>query len=410
MHGLRRQLGVIGRSSGFRLLFFSSLGSTLGTLVATVALVVDVKDRTNSGTWVSALLIVEFLPAVLIGLFFGPLLDRLSRRRLMVAADLVRAAVFCILPFTTSAGQIVALAAVAGFASGFFRPAAYAGLPNLVEPEDLPAANSVLQAGENVSWAAGPVLGGVIVAAAGPHPAYWIDAVSFVLSALLLSGIPSRLLQTAAAVSQGHVRDLKEGLLFVLRSPALRAVLIAWTIVMGAIAAQNTSEVFLAKNAFHAGDFGFGLLFGSLGLGLALGSLVAGSLVGVRPLPTIWGGSIFVHGLGLVLAAISPNVWIAAACCALAGLGNGGAILCNSLLVQRGSPDNLRGRAFTVIMSINNAVFGIGLVVGGVLTDRYGPRWVWVGAGTIVALASVVAYRLARGSAGVREPKPELAV
>jgi len=410
VHGLRRQLGVIGRSSGFRLLFFSSLGSTLGTLVATVALVVDVKDRTNSGTWVSALLIVEFLPAVLIGLFFGPLLDRLSRRRLMVAADLVRAAVFCILPFTTSAGQIVALAAVAGFASGFFRPAAYAGLPNLVEPEDLPAANSVLQAGENVSWAAGPVLGGVIVAAAGPHPAYWIDAVSFVLSALLLSGIPSRLLQTAAAVSHGHVRDLKEGLLFVLRSPALRAVLIAWTIVMGAIAAQNTSEVFLAKNAFHAGDFGFGLLFGSLGLGLALGSLVAGSLVGVRPLPTIWGGSIFVHGLGLVLAAISPNVWVAAACCALAGLGNGGAILCNSLLVQRGSPDNLRGRAFTVIMSINNAVFGIGLVVGGVLTDRYGPRWVWAGAGTIVALASVVAYRLARGSAGVREPKPELAV
>ena len=81
------------------------------------------------------MLIVEFLPTIVVGLTLGPLLDRLDRRALMVGADLVRAAVFCALPFTTSAAGIVALALVAGLATGFFRPAVYAGVPNLV-PED----------------------------------------------------------------------------------------------------------------------------------------------------------------------------------------------------------------------------------------------------------------------------------
>src|SRR6059058_3268689 len=95
MNRLRRQLGVIGRSRGFRLLFLATLGST-------IALVVDVKDRTQSGAWVGALLLAQWLPTVFVGLFFAPLLDRLSRRRTMVAADLVRAVVFCILPFVAA--------------------------------------------------------------------------------------------------------------------------------------------------------------------------------------------------------------------------------------------------------------------------------------------------------------------
>ena len=87
------------------------------------------------------------------------------------------------LPFTSSPAAIVALAAVAGLANGFFRPAVYAGLPNLVSDEDLPAANALLQTTENVSWAIGPLLGGPLMAAAGPHPRTGSTASSFVVSA-----------------------------------------------------------------------------------------------------------------------------------------------------------------------------------------------------------------------------------
>lgn len=410
MTGLRRQLGVIDRSRGFRLLFLATFASTLGTLLATVALVVDVKDRTQSGAWVSALFLVEFIPAIAIGLFFAPLLDRFSRRGTMILADVVRAGTFAALAFTHSATPIVALAGIAGLATGFFRPAAYAGLPNIVDDVDLPAANSVLQTAENVSWAAGPVLGGVLVAAAGPHAAYWINAGSFVLSAALLAGIPGRLLQAAVTETQGHFRDLRAGIAFVLRSGPLRAVLVAWTVALAAIAAINTTEVFLAKDSFKGGDFGYGLLFGSIGVGLAIGSLGVGRSVERRPIAHVYGGGIALTALGFGVAAVAPNVWVAAACCLVGAIGNGAAVVCNSLLVQRGAPDEVRGRAFTIIMGITYAASAIGYVVGGLLNDTYGARWVWGGSAALLGVSGLLAYVLARGVPSPTAPELEPAV
>src|SRR5262249_18344869 len=160
------------RLEAFRNLFLATLGSSVGTLLAAVALAIDVKDKTssspNSGVWVAAVLIVEFLPPIFVGLLLGPLLDRLDRRSLMIAADAIRVVVFAVLPFASSAAMVVGLAFVAGLATGFFRPAVYAGVPNLVPERELPAANALLQGIENVSWAVGPIVGGALTAAAGP--------------------------------------------------------------------------------------------------------------------------------------------------------------------------------------------------------------------------------------------------
>jgi MFS family permease len=392
----RRQLSLLGSAPGFRLLFLATLGSSLGTLLATVALVVDVKDRTDSGSWVSALMIVEFMPAVAVGLLFGPLLDRFSRRGLMIASDLVRVGVFCALPFADSAGVIVALAGIAGFATGFFRPAVYAGLPNLVDERHLARANSLLQTGENVSWTVAPVIGGALVAASGPDVAYWINAASFLLSALLVLSIPGRSLQGVVAVSHGHLRDLGEGFARVVQSRPLLTVLVVWTIALGAVASTQTAQVFLAKDSFNAGDFGYGLIFGCIGLGLAIGSFGAGSWVERRSVGSVYAASILLQAIGIAAAAVAPNVWVSLPCFVLAGIGNGTAVVCNSLLVQRGAPDEIRGRVFTVIMSVNYAVYGLGFVVAGPLTDSVGPRWVFGGVAVVLALASLVAYALAR--------------
>jgi MFS family permease len=396
--GLRRQLSLLGSARGFRLLFLATLGSSLGTLLATVALVVDVKDRTDSGPWVSALMIVEFLPAVAVGLFLGPLLDRFSRRGLMVGSDLVRFLVFCALPFAGSAGAIVALAAIAGFATGFFRPAVYAGLPNLVDEEDLTRANSLLQTGENVSWTIAPVIGGALVAASSPDVAYWINAASFLLSALLVLGIPGDHLQGVVAAGHGHLRDLRDGFSRVLHTRPLLTVLVVWTIALGAVASTQTAQIFLAKDAFNAGDLGYGLIFGCIGLGLALGSFGAGTWVEERSIGVVYAASILLQAIGLAAAGVSPNVWVALPCFVLAGIGNGTAVVCNSLLVQRGAPDALRGRVFTAIMSVNYVAYAVGFVIAGPLTDRVGPRWIFGGVGAVLALASLVAYALARGA------------
>jgi MFS family permease len=382
--------------AGFRLLFLSTLGSSIGTLLAAIALAIDVKDRTNSGLWVGAVLIVEFLPTIVVGLFLGPLLDRLERRSLMVVADLVRAAVFCALPFTTGAAGIVGLALVAGLATGFFRPAVYAGIPNLVPEDQLPEANALLQTVENLSWAVGPVLGGILTAAAGPHTAYWVNAASFLISALLVVRIPKRLLQSETALTRGHWRDLADGFVAVVRSRPLMAVLICWGIASLGIGAISLSEVFLAKNTLHAGDFGYGLLYGGIGTGLVIGSWWSSYVVERLGAARAYPGALALMAVGFGAGAVAPDIWVAAVCCLLGGIGDGIAIVCNALLVQRGAADQIRGRALTVVMSATYALNGLGTVLAGVLLHAIGTRWVWAGGAASFGLGAIAALMLTR--------------
>jgi MFS family permease len=398
-----RQLAPL-RLAGFRLLFLSTLGSSIGTFLAAIALAIDVKDRTNSGLWVGAVLVVEILPTILVGLTLGPLLDRLERRRLMVVADLLRAAMFATLPFATSAGEIVALALVAGLATGFFRPAVYAGVPNLVPEAQLGNANALLQTVENASWAIGPILGGLLTAAAGPHAAYWINAGSFLISAVLVARIPARLLQSTTALTRGHWTDLKDGFSAVLHSRPLLAVLLGWGLASLASGAISVSEVFMAKNTLHAGDFGYGLLYGGIGSGLVLGSLWSSALVERNGIARAYGSGLALMAIGFGVGAASVDIWMAAAACVIGGVGNGIAVVCNALLVQRGIIDELRGRALTFVMSATFGLTGIGTIVAGAFMPADGARWVWLAGASLLAVAAAVGYALARDAINAATP------
>ena len=392
------QLGLLGREPTFRRLFLATLGSGAGTWLALVALEVDVWVRTQSSGWVAALLIADLLPSFGIGILVGPLVDRLSRRRLMIGSDLLRFSVFAALPFTNSAAQVVALAAIAGIATGFFRPAVYAGLPNLVADADLPSANSLLQTVDNLTWAVGSLVGGALVAASGVDAAYWLNACTFLVSAALLRGIPHRLLQQSAAASLGHWADLKAGFRLTVRSRALLTVLVAWNVAMFSLAAVNVAEPRLAFRTFDAGRFGLGLMMGAAGIGLAIGAYRAGRWIERLGLANVYGASLGLIALGIGLAAISPGVWVAAVCVVVSGVGNGAAVVCNALLVQRGAPDAMRGRVFALLMSSNMAMLTLGMILAGHFTDVYGPRWVWGAAAAAAAVAGVVGLVLARAA------------
>src|SRR4029450_10707427 len=146
----------------------------------------------------------------------------------------------------------------------------------------------------------------------GPDVPYLIDPRTFPVSAPPLAGIPAGLLQAAAAAGRGYWRDLVDGFALIRRSRALRTILVARSGVMLATAGANVSEVVLAKEALDAGDFGYGLLVGATGVGLAVGSLLAGSLREERARGSVYASSIGLLALGMVAAAASPCVWVAA--------------------------------------------------------------------------------------------------
>jgi MFS family permease len=388
------RLSLLRRHPPFRLLFLATAGSAVGTYLAAIALSVDIYDRTGSGKWLAALLIADFLPIVLIGLTLGPLVDRLSRRRLMIASDVVRAAVFCALPFADSPAAIVALAGIVGVATGFFRPAVYAGLPNLVSDDELTEANSLFSSVENLAWMIGPVIGGAILALEGPRLAYWVNAATFLVSIALLARIPARALQSEDSLSRGHWRDVRDGLSLVFQSRQLVAVLIVWNIVLLGNAAINVPEVVFAKDSLGAGNVGLGVLVAATGLGLTIGSFFAAPALGRLGMRSVYGGGVVLMSVGYAAASFAPSIWVAAPLAAVATVGNGAALVCNQLLVQRGAPDALRGRALAVLFSTFYTTLGIGMAVAGYLTDVYGGREMWRIAAVVYALGAGVALVL----------------
>ena len=390
------RLGLLRRSPSFGYLFLASAGSSFGTYLAAIALTLQVWDATNSGVWVAALLIADFLPIVAIGFLLGPLVDRLSRRRLMIASDLVRFGVFAALPFVDGVGSLVALAAVSGIATGFFLPAANAAIPNLVPEEELVNANSLVVTVETLSWMIGPVVAGLMVTAWSTDVPYVVNAVTFLLSAALVSRISETKLRSDDSLRRGYWRDVADGLRLVVTGRPLRTVLVVWNVALVGSAAVNVAEVVFAKDTLDAGDVGFGALVAASGVGLAIGSFLSAPALGRVGLRRNYVGSLVLMGVGWGAAALSGSIWLAVAFVVGGAAGNGSVIVCNRLLVQRGAPDQYRGRALATIMSSNYAVLGLAMAAAGVLTDVVGARAVWIGAGVMYLVAAVVAVFMTR--------------
>jgi MFS family permease len=391
-----RRLGLVRRSPAFGYIFLATAGSSFGTYLATIALIVQVYDKTDSSVWVSALLITEFLPIVAIGLLLGPLVDRMSRRWLMIGSDLARFGVFAALPFVESPTAIVALAAVAGVATGFFIPAANAALPNLVPEEELVNANSLIATAETLAWMIGPVVAGALLAVWSPSVPYGVNAVTFLVSALLVSRVSEAMLRSEDPITRGHWRDVADGLKLVATGRPLRTVLVVWNVALLGSAAINVAEIGFAKDTLGAGDLGFGLLVAASGVGLALGSFLVAPALGKVGLRRNYVGALVLMGVGWGAAALSPTIWLAVLFVVGGAAGNGAAVVCNRLLVQRGAPDQYRGRALATIMSSNYAVLGLSMAAAGVLTEIYGPRAVWLGGGVVFLGAALIALVLTR--------------
>jgi MFS family permease len=390
------RLRLLRRSPSFAYLFFATAGSSFGTYLAAVALVLQIRDLTGSGIWVAALLIADFLPIVLIGFLLGPLVDRFSRRWLMILSDLVRFGAFAVLPFVDSAEGLVVLAAVTGVATGFFFPAANAAIPNLVSEDELTNANSLTVTVDTLAMTIGPLAGALMYAAWGPSVPYLFNAVTFLVSAALVTRLAESSLRSEDPLTRGHWRDVGDGLKLVVTSRPLRTVLIVWNVALLGSGAVNVAEVFFAKDVLDAGDVGYGTLVGASGVGLAIGSFLSAPSLGKVGLRRNYVGSLVLMGVGWGAAALTNSIWLTVAFVVGGAAGNGSVVVCNRLLVQRGAPDQYRGRALATIMSSNYAVVGLAMAAAGVLTDLVGARAVWLGAGALYLAAAFVALLMTR--------------
>jgi MFS family permease len=399
------RLALLRRRPAFRSLLGARLVSELCTWLAYVALGIQMYDLTGSATWLSALLAVEFLPGVFLCSVLAPLFDRVERKHLLIGGDVTSLLVFAALPLAGGPVALVLLAGIAGLSASVLRPALDASLPNLVDDDELPQANGLLQTVESFGLTLGPLLAAALVAVVGTSPIYLLNAASFLCSALLVARIPRRSLHAEPAAGGSHWRSLAAGLRGIAGTRVLVAVLVSWALVTLTTALINVGEIVLVLDVFDAGRLGFGLLASAAGVGYLLGGLVSPPLLERCGARSVYTSALLAAAAGVAGAAFSPLFWLVLPCVVFMTAANGVALAGRALIVQRTVPDEVRGRTLALFAGSWNVALMAGMAGGGVLIDTVGARGGWA-AGAILLLAAATVAALVGRPGVAAQPLP----
>ncbi|CAN5649462.1 MAG: MFS transporter [Rubrobacter sp.] len=366
--------------------------SFVGDFVSTVALVLLVVDVSGSASAVGGVLVARLLPTLASPLV-GVLADRLDRRAVLVAADLVRAVLVVGLIFARDLPVIYALVFLMGAARTVFNPTVRAAFPSVVGGGDLTRANALISGTFSFSMMAGPALGGVLVAFVGLEMAFLLDALTFLVSAAFLSTIPLPAPERDDG-EEGFFRELRAGFGY------LAGARVPLVIIVGAFLATLTAnaaipaEAFLARDTFDAGDVGYGLLASLWGGGMILGSALVAVLGGRINLVLLYFVSIFATALAFVGVGLSPTFALALGAIAVAGAANGVDNVATDTILQRRVPDAFLGRVFAARFLTFSAGEAFAYPIGGLVVDAAGPRSTYLLAGAATAAAGLLILSL----------------
>lgn len=386
--GLRASLSLLRRNRNFRRLYVASLISLGGDWFLLVALFGLALDLTSSPVTVALLIASQEIPFFLMSPVGGHLADRLSRRMLMVACDVVRAVLCFGFLFVRDAGTMwlaFALLAVISSFAAVFDPASSAAFPNLVERRDLATANALFGSLWGTMLAVGAALGGVVAALIGREAAFVIDAMSFAISALLLARIAGRFSEERPEHDQtGLVAATVETARYARRDHRVLALLSVKAGFGFAAGALVLISVF-AQEVFHRGEIGIGILMSARGIGALIGPFLGRRFAGPqdRYLFTAIGVALVTFGVGYGLLGLMPSLLLAGLAVMVAHLGGGAQWTLSSYGLQRIVPDRIRGRIFSFDNALITLTLTISSLVTGWTADRFGPRPTAVGLGIV---------------------------
>src|SRR6267378_6616595 len=269
--------------SDFWKFWFGETVSSFGSSITQFALPLLVFKLTGSAVSLGLGFAMFGLPHLLFGLLIGAWTDRLDRKRLMIVVDLLSAAVLLSVPLAATAGVLsvwwIYMAIFISSTLGiFFQAAQFAAIPSLVEREELVAANGRIQASFSAATVLGPLVAGGLLAFIPIEDLLYVDAATFLVSAVTLSLIARPFNAPREAARTSIRADVIEGLRYVLRHPVLRNISAMMAIINFISVTVYAQIVLFAKQRFAVTDSELGLLFAANGAGVVLLSLAAGPL------------------------------------------------------------------------------------------------------------------------------------
>ncbi|HWS56510.1 MAG TPA: MFS transporter [Pyrinomonadaceae bacterium] len=393
----------------FRNLLAGQVVSELGNWFNFIAVLGLVRAVTGAAPEATAVLVVlRFAPFALLAPVAGALADRWSRRAVMIWTDLARAVLALGFLFISAADELwIAYACTAALTlvSALFEGARNGAMPNVAGARGLLAANALMFSSRFLLMAVGSALGGAASDLFGYRVAFFVNALSFVVSAYSIWLIPeaeTRSPEGAAALAAGHRRllggvweDVRDGFRYVAGHRLVAALLVVnilWAVGGGALNLiyERVGSVVFAGQGGPEGDRGVAFVFTAVGAGLFLGMMLArrvGAHAELRGrVAGFIGWGIIAHGLLFALAGLMPTFWLATLMIFLSRLVVGVEFAVQDTLLLRLLPDNLRGRVVTTDRAAEIGVVSLsGLAAGWLLTGPLTPRSLTVLSGLLSA-------------------------
>jgi MFS family permease len=419
---LRRRLGeslrafsAVFSNDDLRRLELAWSGSIIGQWGYEIALAVFAY-RAGGATAVGLVGLVRLLPAAVVAPFAALLGDRFDRKRIMVAADLVRACVMAGAAAAVFGGApaatVYALAVIAAVTGTAFPPAQSALLPSLARSaEELTAANATSTTLESVGFFVGPALGGLLLAVTSVGAVFTVTAAMFLWSALVLRRIGADSRGGPGVDAESILREALAGFRAIAAERRLRLLVGLYGAQTLAAGILRVLLVVTALQILNLGPSGVGFLNSAVGVGALAGMLVVLALIGTSRLSEVFRVGILLWGVPLVLVGIWPSVTTALVLFGILGVGNTLVDVAGLTLLQRAAPDDVRARVFGVLESIFLGTIGIGAILAPLLTAALGARGALITGGGALSVLVLVLWRpLTAVDALVAVPEPELAL
>ncbi len=360
--------------------------SSLGTSVSTIALSYMVFKLTGSVLQMGGVLAISTFPLAVTSFVGGALLDRYSARNVMILADLARAVLIFVMPFLAaqSTSYIYLVAALMGVFSAMFNPGQIKLIAELAEHGHLVQANSYLSVSQTGAELLGYLLGGGLVTAVGYAVTFDIDAVSYVLSALLLVGLPKLFPAKGEAPRMSRLLAEAPSVLGTIwRRPALRSNLLLATFGLTAVMMSIPNSYGLAIELFDRGAWGLTALEIFTASGMILGGLLVSrfSLAGDKNSYVSFG--LIAMGICFIGVSFSPLFWLSIALVGLGGVFNVMTFVPSITLYQELPHEAYKGRMIAIRAGFGQMGVTGGLLIGGVLGSLLGVREAFFVAGLI---------------------------
>jgi len=409
-HDSIRAFHEVFASRGLRRVQLALAGSVVGDWAFGIALSVYAFEA-NGAAAVGLLLLGRWTAAALAAPFTAVLADRYRRRTVMMASDAIRAALIAVAAVTVwssgPSGVVYAMAVLTMVVSTAFQPAQTALLPSLTStPDQLTAANVVTSTIESVGTFVGPALGGLLLVWVGIGTVMAIDAVSFVWSLLMLSGIPRGEAPERGEEAPQFLTEVGDGFRAVGQNRRIQVIIGlygAQTFVSGAL---TVLVVVMALQLLGMGQSGVGTLNAAVGIGGVVGSVVTAALVGRGRLAANFAAGLIAWGVPIALIAVFTRSGFAFAMLLIGGVGNVLVDVAALTMLQRVAADEVLGRVFGVMEAVLSITVGIGAAVTPLVIDAVGVRGALLATGAVLPVLVVITWPLlSRADPGALQPE-----